>query len=265
MSARRQSGFTLFELVVAISIGSIIVLFAAMFMSAPIDAYDAQSRRQTLVGDVNAAWPRMQRDLAEALPNSVRRRPNGNYVALEFMPVLGVSRYTGTAGIIKGQPADRIGAPLSAYLSVNPTGNLYALNVSITNAPRSLTWTTTDVVNGKGTLTVAPTAPNFTAGHSSRRRIYLVDSPVTYLCDLTQGTLRRYSRYTVASNHALRDAPNEFGSALGNELIARGLTACSFDVFGGGAAPQTVSVRLTAARANETVALLHQSRPEYLP
>ena len=65
---------------------------------------------------------------------------------------------------------------------------------------------------------------------------------------------------------ALRDAPNEFGSALGNELIARGLTGCNFEVFGGGTTlPQTVSVRLTASRANETVALLHQSRPEYLP
>ena len=124
MSVRRQTGFTLVELVVAITIGSIVVLFAAMFMSAPIDAFDAQSRRQTLVGDVNAAWPRMQRDLAEALPNSVRRKLNGNYVSVEFMPVLGVSRYTGAAninstnialagspaGVINGQPADRIGA-----------------------------------------------------------------------------------------------------------------------------------------------------------
>ena len=166
----------------------------------------------------------------------------------------------------KNRPRGSRSAPLSAYLSVNPTGNLYALSGSITNAPRSLNWNTTDVVNGKGSLTVGPIAPNFTAGHSSRRRIYLVGAPVTYLCDLTQGTLRRYGRYTVAANPASRDAPNEFGTAQDNELIARGLTACAFDVYGGGpTVPQTVSVRLTAARANETVAVLHQSRPEYLP
>jgi hypothetical protein len=83
-------------------------------------------------------------------------------------------------------------------------------------------------------------------------------------------SMRRDFNTLIAEAEAYDPEPkgrrSEFGTALDNELIARGLTACNFEIFGGGTTvPQTVSVRLTAARANETVALMHQSRPEYLP
>ena len=274
----RQAAFTLVELVVAIAVGGIVTAFAAMFLLAPLGAFDAQSRRQDMVGDLSAAWPRLQRDLQDALPNSVRTRSNGNYVVLELLPVIGVTRYTAAAninsliidaagspaGVIKGQPADQP-VPLDAYLSVNPDANVYTLSGSITNTRRALTWTT-NVANGAGTLTVTGAAPNFSAGDSPRRRLYLVDAPVTYLCDLRpgQGTIRRYSGYTIAANHASRDAPNEFATATRNELIARGITACTFGVHGA-AAPHTVSARFTTTRNGESVTLLHQSRAEYLP
>lgn len=277
----KQSGFTLIELVVAIVVGSIVAAFVGMILTAPVDAYEAQSRRQAMVGDLNAAWPRIQLDLAEALPNSVRARPNGNYVALEFMPVVGVTRYTGTAninstsiavagtpaGVIRGQAANA-SAPIGAYLSVNPDVNVYTRTGSITNAPRTLSWTTSDAVNGTGTISILGAPPNFTAGDSPRRRLYLVDGrgPVTYLCDLTQGTLRRYSGYTIAASQASRDSPNEFGTATGNELIARGLTDCDFGVHGGGStAAQTVTARFSTTRSVDNVTLLHTSRAEYLP
>ncbi len=276
----RQSGFTLIELVVAIVVGSIVAAFVGMILTAPVDAYEAQSRRQAMVGDLNAAWPRMQRDLSEALPNSVRARPNGNYVALEFMPVVGVTRYTATAninstsiavagtraGVISGQAANPSN-PIAAYLAVNPNANVYTRTGSITNAPRTLNWTT-DAVDGTGTISMPGAPPNFTAGNSPRRRLYLVDGrgPVTYLCDLTQGTLRRYSGYTIAASQASRDSPNEFGTATGNELIARGLTDCDFGVHGGGpTAAQTVTARFTTTRSVDNVTLLHTSRAEYLP
>ena len=98
MSRRRtQSGFTLVEIVVAIAITGIVVVFAAMFLAAPLGAYEHQSRRNAMVGDVGAAWPRLQQDLRDALPNSVRVRVNGNYVVMELMPVAGVTRAATTS------------------------------------------------------------------------------------------------------------------------------------------------------------------------
>jgi MSHA biogenesis protein MshO len=273
----RQSGFTLVEIVVSIAIMSIVVVFVGMFLAAPLGAYENQARRNAMVGDVSAAWPRIEQDLRAALPNSVRVRINGNYVVLEMMQVAGVTRYTTGANInstniaIAGSPANAVKAegaltnPDSVYLAMNPNANVYSLSGSITNTRRTVSWTTT--ANGSGAMTVN-TAPSITATNSPRRRLYLVRGPVTYLCDLRtgQGTMRRYAGYTVAANQTLRDAPNEFGTASSNDLIARGITGCAFTQTNTYATqPQTVAVRVTATRNNETVTLLHESRAEYLP
>jgi MSHA biogenesis protein MshO len=277
MTRRLQSGFTLVELVVSIAITSIVLVFVGMFLAAPLGAYEHQSRRNAMVGDVSTAWPRFQEDLRDALPNSIRTRVNGNYVVVEMMTVAGVTRYTGAANInstniaIAGSPSDAVVAtgalsnPASVYLAVNPNTNVYSLSGSITNTRRTVSWTTT--ANGSGAMTVN-TAPNFTAGNSSRNRLYLVRGPVTYLCDLRAGqqTLRRYAGYAVAAVHTARDAPNEFGTATSNELIARGITGCAFTQSNTyPTKPQTVAVRLTATRSGESVTLLHESRAEYLP
>lgn len=280
MSDPRQSGFTLVELVVAIAISSIVVVFVGMFIAAPLGAFETQSRRNVLVGDITAAWPRMQDDLREALPNSVRTRVNGNYVVVEMLKVVGMTRYTaapaggafnaaGTVnGVFLGQPAAQL-TPLRLYLSVNPGANganVYALGNRMVLT--DLTWNTRTTTPNAGSSSVTfTTAPAF-AFDSPRSRAYLVSGPVTYLCDLTaaQRTLRRYEGYALAANHASRDAPNEFTTGA-NTLIARGITGCGFQ-----ASPQnqtikaqTVAVRLTTTRNNETLTLLHEARPEYVP
>jgi MSHA biogenesis protein MshO len=285
MNARRPRGFTLLEMVVAIAIAAVVIVFASMFIAAPIDAFEAQSDRNVLVQDAAAAWPRMQQDLRTALPNSIRRRRNGSYEVVEMLTVAGVSRYTATlaspfAVAGTGGANGRVFTNAAAlnndgnfYVSVNnrgvPTRDAYARTGSMTAVRPQLTFATD--ANGVGSVTVVPaTAMNvLTAAPSPRRRVYLVTEAVTYLCDerAGQGTLRRYSGYTIAAAQTARDAPNEFGTATSNQLIARGLTSCSFaatavdqDV------PQTVSVRLTATRnGGETVTLLHSASAEYAP
>jgi MSHA biogenesis protein MshO len=275
-----QRGFTLVELVVAIAIGSVVVVFVAMFLAAPLGAFEAQSRRNAMVGDAMAAWPRMQQDLAQALPNSVRVYSSGTYVAIEMLTVAGVSRLgiganiNSTSITAAGSPAGLFTNQLAnppanitpdRYLSVNPDANVYTLSGSITSTPRAVRWTTD--ANGAGSITVTP-APAFTATPSARQRLYLVGDAVTYLCDLraAQRTLRRYSGYAIAASQASRATPNGFASAATNELISRGITACSFAHSGFSAVQsQTVSVRLTATRSNESVTMMHQVRAEYVP
>jgi MSHA biogenesis protein MshO len=268
-------GFTLIEVVVSLAICAIVVVFASMFISAPLGAYEAQARRSVLLADASTAWPRLQADLRQALPNSLRTRRNGNFVVVEMLSVVDVARYmtpTGasftaagtTQGVFRG-----ITLPFNSnthYLSVNNLGtagaNAYALAGSMTPAGTTIQ-VTAAAQPGEATVTVNP-APAF-AADSPRRQVYLVSGPVAYLCDESQGTIRRYSGYAIAANQAARDAPGDFAGATA-VLVANGISTCAFQVSGvGGNESQTLAVRLTTTRAGESVALLHTSRAEYVP
>jgi MSHA biogenesis protein MshO len=269
-----QRGFTLVEIVVAIAISAVVIVFASMFITAPINAFEAQSRRADMVGDAGAAWPRMQQDLRQALPNSLRARRNGSYVVVEMLAVQGVTRNMNVVGgtfTAAGTPAGlftRTPATLNStayYLSVNNRGiagyDAYALANTITPTRPRVQFTTSAA--GEGTVTVTP-APAFNTA-SVRHRVYLVTGPVTFLFDETQGTIRRYAGYAISAAQTARDAPNEFAGAT-NTLIARGLTSCNFDVGPRDSnQPQTVAARLTVTRGSENVTLLHSARAEYAP
>jgi prepilin-type N-terminal cleavage/methylation domain-containing protein len=263
MSAPGSHGFTLIELVVAIAISSIVVVFAAMFISAPIDAYEAHSRRAVLVADASGAWPRMETDLRRALPNSLRAGRNGNYVVIEMLPVLESARYVPPISGSLIAMGISLTTAMPPYLSVNPAADVYTLTGS--TVPMT-SWTVgLTATSGEFQVTLAPApAP---AADSPKGRIFLVDRPVTYLCDEGQGTLRRYANYTAASLQTARDSPGELaGAGASNELVTQGLTSCDFQVTPVAANQlQTASVRLTTTRNGDSVTLLHMSRGQYTP
>jgi MSHA biogenesis protein MshO len=277
----KARGFTLIELVVSIAISAIVVVFAAMFIGAPLGAYEAHSRRAVLVADASGAWPRMAEDLRLALPNSLRTRRNGNFVVIELLKVADVVRYVppttapfNTAGVFRVATLDFDSnfEPTPYYLSVNNTGpglggvDAYTLAGSMTPAGTRIEIDAG--VTGEALVTVTPAAA-FTAD-SPRFRLYLVSGPVTYLCDEVQGTLVRYENYTIAPLLTARDSPAELNAAgPAGELITRGLTGCNFAVSAvlaqGGPQPQTASVTLTTTRNGDSVTLLHSAHSEYQP
>ena len=114
----KQRGFTLVEIVVAVAIASVVVVFAGMFVVAPVDAFEAQSDRSAMVGELETAWPRMREDLRTSLPNSIRSRRNGSYVVIKMLAVRGASRY-----------ATPIGSPFmaaGAYSATDPAIGLFS-------------------------------------------------------------------------------------------------------------------------------------------
>jgi prepilin-type N-terminal cleavage/methylation domain-containing protein len=263
MSARRLLGFTLIELVIAIAISSIVVVFASMFISAPLGAYEAHSRRAVLVADASGAWPRMEADFRKALPNSLRARRNGSYVVIEMLPVRDTARYVPPLPgplVVSGISAATAKPP---YLSINPGADVYTLTGSTVPVT---TWNIgPPAVAGEFPVIVVP-MPAPVSG-SPKNRVFLVDWPVTYLCDETLGTLRRYANYAAAALPTAHDTPGELtGAGISNDLITQGLTSCDFQVPP--VAPnqlQTASVRLTTTRNGDSVTLLHISRGQYTP
>jgi len=260
----KARGFTLIELVIAITISAIVVIFATMFIGAPLGAYEIHSRRAALVADTSGAWPRMETDLRAALPNSLRTRRNGSFVVLEMLAVMDVARYKTpvatfpmtTAGVYRG-------AGLPQFLAVNPGFDAYTLTGSM--APATNIVITPNPTTEENQISVNP-APVFT--DSPRHLVYFVSGPVTYLCDEGQGTLRRYQNYTIAANQAARDTPGELtGAGAAATLVTQGLTSCNFALPAAASSTQsqTVSVRLTTTQNGDSVALLHSTRAEYVP
>jgi MSHA biogenesis protein MshO len=250
-------GFTPIELVISIAIASIVVVFATMFIGAPIGAYEVHSRRAALVGDTTGAWPRMERDLHAALPHSLRARRNGAFVVIEMLKVTEVVRYIDPPSTAQFRVVGGGGAT-PGYLSVMPGADVYAPG-SLASAAG---FTSTPQGSPGEYLVEVSSAPALPA--SPMRRLFLVEGPVTYLCDEGQGTLRRYANYAIAQFQTARDTPGAFGVA--GELIAQGLTSCNFVVNPAvGNSLQIAAVHLTTTRNGDSITLLHTARPEYSP
>jgi MSHA biogenesis protein MshO len=261
-------------MVVAIVIGSLVMVFVSMFIIAPVDAYAAHNQRAVLVSNASTAWPRMEEDIRRALPNSVRWRRNGNIVVLEMLNTIGFARYSdppNTASFVVAGTANGVFGPYVAGDTLN------GVRLSVNNAGQEAytqTQSMTPILNNvrlvaNGTVGEAqvqlPVAQAGLNTNSLGNRVYLVDVPITYLCHQTQGTLTRYVGYPIAASQVSRDTPAELAGSTSSEVVARGLTACRFDTTTPPGRPQNVAVQITSTRGMESVVMLHTVTVENPP
>jgi MSHA biogenesis protein MshO len=262
-------GFTLLELVVTIAISAIVLVFASMFVQVPADAYMASARQAELQDSISIAWPRMQADIQLALPNSARSTTNGTVELLELLPIADSGRYLSTPGgnFRTAGFFDRK-APQGYYMAIHndPANGLDAYNpasklMTTAGAPIDPKGSSADEAAGEDLFNLSPA---FTFSSTAlanpalaRHRIYLVQKPVSYLCDPKAGTLQRYSGYSVkALQSSVNTAAKLLAAGATASLTARNITACKFTALtASGSASQTVTVVLTAARDGETTNL----------
>jgi MSHA biogenesis protein MshO len=275
-----SGGFTLIELVVTMSVSTIVVAFAAMFVSVPVQGFMDQSRRVRLVDAADSAVQRMKRDVRRALPNSVRVTTSGSTVALELLGTLDGARYRqqppgGPAAMLDFTAADdsfnvigdfaQISKPFSSttsYLSVYnvgvPGADAYELTNVITPAGTQI-----DIVDaalpGEDRVTLSPSF-RFAWG-SPENRVFLVEGPVSYLCDTAAQTLSRYTGYSIAAAHNSRDSAAELLAAGASaDVVADRVGACSFTYTSGTAERSAVlTIELQITESGETVDLLVQT------
>lgn len=284
---RRLKGFTLIELIVTIVLTSIVVSFMAMFIVGPVQSYTDQSRRAKLVDLADNALRRITRDIRRALPNSIRVSSTGSVVALEMLNTVDGVRYRerpppddadrqldfaaaddafNSVGTFTG-----ISKPFSSsdyYLSVYNVGvsgaDAYELSNVIT-PPGTQIDIDADSLPGEDHVTMTP-GFRFVYG-SPAQRIFLLDGPVSYLCDLSAGTLVRYAGYSITSNQANRDSNAELLAAGATAaLMSNQITSCGV-AYAAGTAQRAglVSLNLAVADSGETVSLLHQVHVDNVP
>lgn len=291
----RVRGFTLIELVIAMSLTAVVVAFVAVFILTPVNSYQAQVRRAELVDSADALLRLMGRDIRAALPNSVRVTINGSLVALELLSITDGVRYRDSGATADPTQELDFSSPDGSFATLSQfdgitrpytttTSYLAIYNVGIPGAdayqlanvitPPGTTGTTITISNNtvanEDKVTISP-AFKFAYG-SPGHRVFLVRGPVTYLCDTAGNTIRRYSGYTIDASQANRDTAIELNTAgATSSLIANRITACQFD-YAAGTAQRAglVTLRVTLTSTNpsgsaDTVSLVHQVHVENVP
>jgi MSHA biogenesis protein MshO len=282
----RQSGFTLIELVVTLVISAIVVSFVSLFISGSVKGFTDQTRRARLVDSADSALQRIARDVRRALPNSIRTTTAGGVAALEMLSTVDGARYRaqppGTAaqvldfGAADGSfnvlgPFTQVTKPFSStghYLAIYnvgvPGANAYELANVITPAGTQI-GIAADGATGEDRVTLSP-AFKFAYG-SPTQRVFLLDGPVTYLCDGVAGTLLRYQGYSIASSQASVDSHSELLAAGASaSLMATQIVGCTFTYTPGTAERGgLLALNITVSSQGESVSLLSQVHVDNVP
>lgn len=275
-----EKGFTLIELVVVIVLSTIVVSFMAMFIVVPVQGYVDQVRRAELVDVAENSLSRIARDIHRALPNSIRITSSGSVVALEMINTVDGVRYReqpppddgtkqlnfsaaddafNSVGVFTGvsKPFSSSSHYLSVYNVGVPGANAYEL-VNVITPPGTQINIDTDAIAGEDNVTLSP-AFQFAYG-SPARRIFLVDGPLSYLCDLSAGTLTRYWGYSITGSQSNRDSAAELVAAGASDtLVADHVSACSI-AYAPGTSQRAglVTLQLAVTDTAETISLLRQ-------
>lgn len=254
MKAVRARGFTLVEMVVAITLISLLALVAAPMLRLPLTAWLDATRRSEMTNSMEAMNAKLADDLRRALPNSVRVRQVGARVLLEMLEVRAWGRHrAGPSGGAQVCPASACGAagaqdvfnaacsetcftsigPLEGdapvvgadWVVVNPLGPgvpagdpYFGGNVAVANGIKTRLTTLGAAPDGNQLRIAAHTFPAL----SGSRRFYVVATPVTWDCDPGTQRLTRRWNYAVA---ALQ--PAAFPAAANAAPMATQVSACT--------------------------------------
>ncbi len=273
----KMTGFTLVELVIVIVITGIITVVVTNIITTPIDAFVDSSRRARLVDDADLALRRMARDIRRALPNSIRTTGTGQ--VLEILNTVDAGRYRddpppgNAASVLDFTQADDefdVIGELWQFAAIDTSSDalvVYNLNAvgGANNAYAGDNRATLDAATTDSHIMLA-TSIQFPLA-SPRQRFYIIDTPVTYLCDAGAGVVRRYDSYTIAASQSSVDSAAELLAAGADEgLMTRYVAACSFTYQVG--TPQRAGLallRLELSDGGEGVVLQHQVHVHHAP
>lgn len=257
-----STGFTLVEMVVVIAIVGILAAGAALFIRNPTQAFIDSENRANLSDRADTALRRMARDIRNALPNSVRTSVNGADSFIEFVPVNSAGRYRASVGI---STSDN---PLDFSLSAD-SFDVLGPNISVTSGDKLVIYNLgipgSDVYEGTNIRALLTTGSlnilTFNGGtfplESPSSRFFIVSTPVSFACDMTNKILLRFSGYAIQPNQPSSVAALN-GLATGR-ILANGLSSCKINYVPGILQRSgIITIYLGFTQDVATVSLMHQ-------
>ncbi len=287
MRAQAQDGFTLIELVLVLSISGLLAGVLTSFITRPMEGYRDVTLRAALVDEAELAVRRSARDVRAALPNSARVSVDG--LKLELLHVADGARYRNGPGTNPGTGTVHTTAsdqlvfsgdsqfnvlgrfssldfsyltplPATHRLAIYSVGAFLWADAASDANPGVITPSTTSITISDDTDEdqLALSAPFTFRFASPRQRLYVTDTPISYICDVGAGTITRYANYAPAATQPTNPALAPLNAAT-SALLARDLNACSFSYDPGTPSRAgLLTLDLTVSRGGEQVSLLHQ-------
>jgi MSHA biogenesis protein MshO len=279
MTERKQTGFTLIEMIVVIVITGIIGGIVATFLRLPVQGYTDSARRAEMTDIADTALRRISRDLRLALPNSVRITAVGGSTFLEFIPTSGGGRYrdaptaAGLGDILNFDVADTtfdvIGTPPPVpvvddqIVVYNMTADPADLN------PTAYVGGNRTAYTGLAGSNITITAKKFPFSSCVQNggfvvggcRFQVAQFPVTYVCTpAAGGTLVRWQETAFA-------AAQPTVVPAGQPILANNVSACTFNYDASVAAQRSglVTMHLTITEQGESVTLYAATHVNNVP
>lgn len=290
-----RMGFTLVEMVIAISVMAILAAIAGVYLVPAMNAYFSTQRRAELTDVADTALRRMGRDVRLALPNSARSTTSGTSQYVEILLTRNGGRYRAsndddspsvtTEDILDFTAADSsfdtlgnldttgdrkvLANDFVAIHNLGITGaNAYDTGAANPNIQKILTYTAGGgVLPGEDHIVLAAT--KLFPLESPGRRFFVVSGPVTFACvpgavdgsGNGTGTLRRWSGYTIALAQA-----TSLPAGAADALLANYVTACTIQYTPLPLQSRgLVSVQVTLTRGNESVTLYQEFHVNNVP
>ncbi len=295
-----NKGYTLIELVITIVLIAIIFSVAGIFLALPIQIYTNVVSRAALVDIADLTLRRIERDLHQALPNSIRVKSANGKQSIEMVNTVIGKRYrdmwpgtdanilsfdiADTAFNVFGQfPASMLGNNnyrLVIY-NIGANGvsaddpiagvNVYAANNSLGPNPPAGTHvitpaSTTITLSNIGTEGHIALNPGFQfALTSPQQRLYIIDTPISYVCVPSNATLTRYYGYAINTVQPMDPSFVPLNTAQA-DLVANYITACMFEYQPGTSERGgIVTITLTVSDGVEQINLLQQVHVSNIP
>jgi MSHA biogenesis protein MshO len=230
------SGFTIVELVVVITVVSILVAGAATFIRNPTQAYFDVENYANLTDRADTALRRISREMRNALPNSVRVTTNGADSFVEFIPVTAAGRYRAEVGnnaadnpldfSLSADSFDVLGAPVN----VSGGSQLVIYNLGVSGAD-AYEGSNRRALSTSGSLSSLAFSGGQFPQPSPSSRFYVVATATTFACDLTNRRLMMYSGYGIQS--AQPASIGALNALASGRQIAANVTSCQIQYIPG--------------------------------